>query len=197
LNSPVLNLIGKNPDNTQSLLDMALRINIPQPQIRQRRDTSLLDTLRGDLRAFNRQRDSKPMGGSKPSYIASNVNRTTPTQPTNVMNLYREWDRTNPKLKAFYDAAREEVKRRYGYDIGVSETWRPKERQEYLYSLGRTRPGNIVTWTKNSRHTLGNAIDILPPKGVNQQELITLLRGIADANNIGYLGDRDPFHYQL
>lgn len=47
-----------------------------------------------------------------------------------------------------------------GYDIFITETYRSQERQNYLYSLGRTRPGNIVTWTKNSRHTNRRAWDI-------------------------------------
>ena len=48
-----------------------------------------------------------------------------------------------------------------GYDIFVTEGYRTQERQEYLYSLGRTRPGNIVTWIKNgSIHQKGKAIDI-------------------------------------
>lgn len=47
-----------------------------------------------------------------------------------------------------------------GLSIGISETYRSQERQNYLYSLGRTRSGTIVTWTKNSRHTSRRAWDI-------------------------------------
>ena len=47
-----------------------------------------------------------------------------------------------------------------GYDIFITETYRSQERQNYLYSIGRTRPGNKVTWTKNSRHTSRRAWDI-------------------------------------
>ena len=47
-----------------------------------------------------------------------------------------------------------------GYDIFITETYRSQARQDYLYSLGRTRPGNKVTWTKNSRHTSRRAWDI-------------------------------------
>ena len=44
--------------------------------------------------------------------------------------------------------------------VFITETYRSQERQDYLYSLGRTRPGQIVTWTKNSRHTSRRAWDI-------------------------------------
>lgn len=47
-----------------------------------------------------------------------------------------------------------------GYDIFITETYRSQERQEYLYSLGRTRPGSKVTWTHNSRHMSRRAWDI-------------------------------------
>lgn len=47
-----------------------------------------------------------------------------------------------------------------GLSILITETWRSKERQEYLYSLGRTQPGNVVTWTLQSKHIEGEAIDI-------------------------------------
>lgn len=47
-----------------------------------------------------------------------------------------------------------------GYDIFITETYRSQERQDYLYTLGRVRPGNIVTWTHRSRHTSRRAWDI-------------------------------------
>lgn len=47
-----------------------------------------------------------------------------------------------------------------GYDIFITETYRSQERQDYLYTLGRVRSGNIVTWTHNSRHTSRRAWDI-------------------------------------
>lgn len=47
-----------------------------------------------------------------------------------------------------------------GLNVLITETYRSQERQNYLYEQGRTRPGNIVTWTKNSRHTSRRAWDI-------------------------------------
>lgn len=49
---------------------------------------------------------------------------------------------------------------RQGLNVLITETYRSQERQDYLYAQGRTRPGNKVTWTKNSRHTSGRAWDI-------------------------------------
>lgn len=53
-----------------------------------------------------------------------------------------------------------------GLDIFITETYRSQERQNYLYSLGRTIKGNKVTWTKNSRHTKRRAWDIACRGGI-------------------------------
>lgn len=45
-------------------------------------------------------------------------------------------------------------------EVFVTEAYRSQERQDWLYASGRTRPGRVVTWTKNSQHTKGLAIDI-------------------------------------
>lgn len=47
-----------------------------------------------------------------------------------------------------------------GLDVLITETYRSQKRQNYLYSLGRTRSGNKVTWTLKSRHTSRRAWDI-------------------------------------
>lgn len=52
-------------------------------------------------------------------------------------------------------------------DFSVVEGVRSRERQEELYAQGRTKPGEIVTWTMNSRHFIGpdgfgRAVDLAP-----------------------------------
>lgn len=47
-----------------------------------------------------------------------------------------------------------------GLNVLITETYRSQERQNYLYEQGRTTKGNIVTWTKYSRHTSRRAWDI-------------------------------------
>ena len=46
--------------------------------------------------------------------------------------------------------------------IMVIEGLRTRERQAELYALGRTKPGNPVTWTLASKHCDGLAVDIGP-----------------------------------
>lgn len=47
-----------------------------------------------------------------------------------------------------------------GLKVRITETYRSQKRQNELYEQGRTKPGNVVTWTKNSRHTSRRAWDI-------------------------------------
>lgn len=47
-----------------------------------------------------------------------------------------------------------------GLKVRITETYRSQERQNELYAQGRTKPGNKVTWTLNSRHTSRRAWDI-------------------------------------
>ena len=47
-----------------------------------------------------------------------------------------------------------------GLNIFITETYRSQKRQNELWEQGRTKPGQIVTWTLNSRHTSRRAWDI-------------------------------------
>jgi len=46
-----------------------------------------------------------------------------------------------------------------GHTLTVFEGARSQERQDYLYEQGRSRPGPVVTWTRNSDHLGGRAVD--------------------------------------
>jgi peptidoglycan L-alanyl-D-glutamate endopeptidase CwlK len=50
------------------------------------------------------------------------------------------------------------------HDILVIEGVRTKERQADLYAQGRTKPGPIVTWTLQSKHIEGRAVDVVKLK---------------------------------
>jgi len=47
-------------------------------------------------------------------------------------------------------------------DISIICGLRTLEEQKRLYALGRTEPGNIITWTMKSKHIEGKALDVLP-----------------------------------
>ena len=49
-----------------------------------------------------------------------------------------------------------------GFRVQVIETFRTAARQDYLYSQGRSIPGDIVTQTRDSAHEYGVAFDLMP-----------------------------------
>lgn len=76
-------------------------------------------------------------------------------------------------------------------DIFITETYRSQARQNYLYEQGRTRPGQIVTWTRTSRHTSRLAWDIAvaPPKSLYDVTTLNKVGAIARKLSITWGGD--------
>lgn len=88
-------------------------------------------------------------------------------------------------------------------NIFITETYRSQERQNYLYAQGRTRPGQIVTWTLNSKHKSRLAWDIAvgPPQLL--YDVTTLNRVGAIARKLGitwggdWVGSIDRPHFEV
>jgi hypothetical protein len=47
-----------------------------------------------------------------------------------------------------------------GHPFLITSTYRSQEEQNAIYGQGRTTPGEVVTWTRHSRHTQRDAFDI-------------------------------------
>ena len=58
-----------------------------------------------------------------------------------------------------YERLRDEANK-IGIKIIITCAYRSQSEQDLLYAQGRTKPGKIVTWVKESRHTLGKAFDV-------------------------------------
>lgn len=73
-------------------------------------------------------------------------------------------ERVHPKLQSVVKLAITKTKQ----DFLVLEGVRTPERQKELYAQGRTKPGQVVTWTLNSNHFVnkvtgfGHAVDLVP-----------------------------------
>lgn len=72
-----------------------------------------------------------------------------------------------------------------GLDIFITETYRSQARQNYLYEQGRSRAGQKVTWTKNSRHTSRLAWDIAVNKPKSLYDVATLIKAGEIAKKLG------------
>lgn len=61
-----------------------------------------------------------------------------------------------------------------GIRLFLTETYRSQQRQDELYEQGRSKPGKIVTWTHNSRHTSRRAWDVAcsPPAKLYDEAIL-------------------------
>lgn len=86
--------------------------------------------------------------------------------------------------------------------IFITETHRSQARQDYLYEQGRTRPGQIVTWTRSSNHTGGYAWDIAvnPPHELYDTKIIAKAGEVAKELGVEWGGtweEQDTPHFQV
>lgn len=75
---------------------------------------------------------------------------------------------TNGKFRlrfSRFTSAANAIARGHGVELLIWESARPLERQAALYAIGRTGPGSPVTYTINSRHLYGLAIDFVVRSG--------------------------------
>lgn len=81
--------------------------------------------------------------------------------------------RIDPDFKVRLEALIDEIKSKHGMEVNIAESYRPQERQDYLYAQGRNGDNrDQVTWTQNSYHTTGQAADLLifHPKSTKLQK---------------------------
>ena len=92
--------------------------------------------------------------------------------------------------------------KKQGVNVFITETYRSQARQNYLYEQGRSRPGQVVTWTKQSNHTGRMAWDIAvsPPKALYDRNEINKAGAIASRLGITWGGTwktPDTPHFQI
>lgn len=90
-----------------------------------------------------------------------------------------------------------------GINVFVTETYRSQARQDYLYAQGRTRSGQIVTWTRSSRHSSRLAWDIAVCSPTPLYDTATLNKAGAIARKLGitwggdWSGSIDRPHFEV
>jgi hypothetical protein len=79
-------------------------------------------------------------------------------EPKRCADIRSLWEPFRRKVERLLDRLTER-----GFDPIIFEAVRTRERQEWLYGYGRThhKHSKPVTWTMNSRHLSGKAVDII------------------------------------
>ena len=88
-----------------------------------------------------------------------------------------------------------------GITLTIAETTRDQDRQAYLYGQGRGgNPGNVVTWTLDSDHAGGRALDLWSKsedQGGPGQAGWDWIQANAPRYGFGVLGKKDQGHISL
>ena len=119
------------------------------------------------------------------------------TSTADVTTPVRTVDALAPELRDKLRRVVERMKQEYGHDVHVVETARSQERQDFLYEQGRARAGAVVTWTRDSAHTRGEAVDVVVDGTWSNADGFARLQRIAREEGLRTLGIRDPGHLEL
>lgn len=103
----------------------------------------------------------------------------------------------DPELRTRVGRVIERMKSEYGHDVTIVETVRSQARQDWLYEQGRSRAGAVVTWTRDSAHTTGEAVDVIIDGSYQNASGFARLQRIAREEGLRTLGMKDPGHLEL
>jgi hypothetical protein len=143
------------------------------------------------------------VGESKPE-VKDAADPTNPALPTTTMptiastnEVVRSLAALDPALQSKLARVISRVEQETGHTVAVAETYRSQPRQDALYAQGRDTAGPVVTWTQNSKHTQGRAVDLVLDGGAAGSDAYRVLQRIANEEGLRTLGARDPGHVEL
>jgi uncharacterized protein YcbK (DUF882 family) len=128
---------------------------------------------------------------------ASALAAATAASAADVTTPIKDLDAVSPELRSRVQRVIDRMKGEYGHDVSIVETARSQERQNELYEQGRTRPGAVVTWTRDSAHTRGDAVDVVVDGSWENAQGFGRLQRIAKEEGLRTLGMKDPGHLEL
>ncbi|MEX2582675.1 MAG: hypothetical protein WD766_05355, partial [Gemmatimonadota bacterium] len=122
---------------------------------------------------------------------------TEASSTIDVRRVDRNLEKLQPEFRERLDRVIERMESEFGHSVTVVEGHRSQTRQNFLYEQGRSRPGNVVTWTRNSNHTVGRAADVMIDGTYNNALGYQRLATIAAEEGLQTLGPKDPGHIEL
>ena len=109
----------------------------------------------------------------------------------------RDLKRLDPVFRKRLERVMDRMQKEFGHDVSIVETVRSKARQDALFAQGRTAPGPVVTWTRQSKHLKGQAADLIVDGTWKNPEGYAHLALIAKQEGLRTLGARDRGHVEL
>lgn len=128
---------------------------------------------------------------------AAKANAAATADAVRVSTAERDTARLDPAFRERLERVMERMRKEFGHDVTVVETVRSQARQDALFAQGRTAPGQVVTWTKNSKHGKGLAADLMVDGAWQNPVGYAHLAQVAKQEGLRTLGARDPGHVEL
>lgn len=138
-----------------------------------------------------------PTSASTLATTAAAAAATTAPAATSINGIDRSVGALNPELQAKLARVMDRLNAETGHTATVEETYRTQARQNALFAQGRDTAGPVVTWTQNSKHTQGRAVDLVLDGGKAGSDAYAALQRIATEEGLHTLGARDPGHLEL
>ncbi|MEX0912215.1 MAG: flagellar hook-length control protein FliK [Gemmatimonadota bacterium] len=126
---------------------------------------------------------------------AAAVDEVAASSAANEVN--NDLEMLQPEFRTRLDRVIERMEAEFGHSVRVVEAHRSQARQDFLYEQGRSRSGDVVTWTRNSNHTQGRAVDVMIDGTYNNPVGYQRLAQIAAEEGLRTLGPMDPGHIEL
>ncbi|MEO6864673.1 MAG: hypothetical protein ABI229_04405 [Gemmatimonadaceae bacterium] len=134
-------------------------------------------------------------GGTSAFAAAAEARAAAAATPVSSANP--DADALNPDFRARLGRVITRMHDEFGKDVQLVEGFRTQSRQDFLYDQGRTRPGDVVTWTKSSKHTLGLAADVTIDGSYGDTAGFQQLAQVAAQEGLRTLGAKDPGHIEM
>ncbi len=109
----------------------------------------------------------------------------------------RDLRRLDPRLRAAVTRVLDRLEAEHGIEGEVVEGFRSASRQRALYAQGRSGPGKVVTWTLDSAHMRGRAVDLVLDQQWSDLTPYRVLQEVAAEEGLKTLGMQDPGHLEL
>ncbi len=138
--------------------------------------------------------------GRAAAKLAASSAANSATEATATAALSRsaaKLDTIAPELRERVERVVDRMRDEFGIAVDITEGYRTQARQETLHAQGRSKPGPVVTWTRNSRHTQGRAVDVTVNGGYSDTQGFATLQRVAREEGLHTIGMRDPGHLEL
>ena len=129
--------------------------------------------------------------------VAARTTRAASAAGGDAKGVQTDIAKLAPAFRERLERVIERMRLEYGHAVRVIETVRSQARQDALYAQGRTAPGPVVTWTRNSKHGKGMAADLIIDEAWQNPEGYAHLADIAKEEGLRTLGTRDAGHVEM